>query len=81
MVTEVRPGEVLVEKLDEMGMTQAEFARRTGLSAKHVNRVVKGKATFGPEVAIRFERVTGVSARLWLTLQADYQLGQARLRA
>ena len=31
----VAPGETLSELLDDNGMSQAELARRTGLSAKH----------------------------------------------
>ena len=33
------PGGTLVEVLSERGMSQAELARRAGLSAKHVNQI------------------------------------------
>lgn len=73
----VSPGEILAEKLSEMNMSQAEFARLTKFSAKHVNLVINGKAGFSADAAIRFQRVTGMSARLWLHLQADYDLARA----
>lgn len=36
------PGELLAVTLAAAGMTQADLARRTGLSTKHVNQVVQG---------------------------------------
>ena len=74
----VHPGEVLAEKLAELQMTQTEFARRMGLTPKHVNRIIKGHAGFSPAVAIGMERVLGVSAALWLNLQASHGLTLAR---
>lgn len=34
----------IAEKVEQMGMTQAEFARRVGVTPKHVNRVFSGNA-------------------------------------
>lgn len=38
----VPPGETLEEVLEELEMSQAELATRTGLSPKHVNQVIRG---------------------------------------
>jgi len=35
----------LAAALEVDGITQAEFARRTGVSPKHINQVLSGKAT------------------------------------
>ena len=75
----VPPGETLLDVLDERGMTQAELARRTDLSAKHINQIVKGHAPISNDVALRIERVTGVPARIWLNLESGYQERRARL--
>lgn len=75
----VPPGETLVELLEERNMSQAELARRTDLSAKHVNQIAKGHAPISNDVALRFERVTGVPAHLWLNLENRYQERLARL--
>ena len=69
----VAPGETLSELLDDNGMSQAELARRTGLSAKHINQIVSGDASITAETAIRLERVTKVPSRFWLNLEAQYQ--------
>ncbi|MXY77309.1 MAG: HigA family addiction module antidote protein [Acidimicrobiia bacterium] len=75
----VPPGETLVELIEERNMSQAELARRTDLSAKHINQIAKGHAPISNDVALRFERVTGVPARLWLNLENRYQERLARL--
>jgi addiction module HigA family antidote len=78
MILAVHPGEVLEEALAERSMSQTEFARRMGLTPKHVNRIIRGRAGFTPGVALGMERVLGISARLWLNLQSDYRLAVLR---
>ncbi len=83
MTTGKRPvhlGEVLEEELAERGMSQAEFARRVNYSPKHVNQIISGRAGISAEAALRFERVLGISAPFWLSLQANYKIEQARRR-
>ncbi len=75
----VPPGETLAEWLDREDMTQAEFARRTSLTAKHINQVVKGGVGISPEVALAFERVTSIPARYWTQLDANYQTAKQRV--
>ena len=73
------PGWTLEEKLEELSMSQAELARRTGLSTKHVNQIVRGKVPITTDTALRLERATGVPDRLWNNLESRYQEHQARL--
>lgn len=75
----VPPGETLQETIDALGIDQRELAARAGLSAKHVNQVIKGVAPITHDTAIRLERVTGVAARLWISLEANYCERQVRL--
>jgi len=75
----VPPGETLVEVLNEQGMSQAELARRTDLSTKHINQIAKGLVPISTETALRLERATGVSARLWINLESRFQEHRARL--
>ena len=39
----IHPGEFLKEILDELDISQAEFARAIGLSTMRISHVVKGK--------------------------------------
>ena len=74
----VPPGWVLEERLDAQGISHAEFARRCGRSAKLISEIISGKAPVEPETALQFEKVLGVDAGIWLGIEADYQLHQAR---
>lgn len=73
------PGETIVEWLEENNHTQRWLAWQVGASAKHINQICNGHATYGAKLARELARVTGVSARFWMHLQADYQLNQAEL--
>jgi HTH-type transcriptional regulator / antitoxin HigA len=75
----VAPGETLRDRLDELGMTQAELAVRTGLTTKHINQVLQGVVPLSADVAQRLEYATGVPARLWNRLEADYRSTLVRL--
>lgn len=74
----VPPGETLAEWLDRAGMTQAQFAKRTSLTPKHINQVIKGGVSISPDVALAFERVTSIPARYWTVLDANYQTARQR---
>jgi HTH-type transcriptional regulator / antitoxin HigA len=75
----VPPGRTLQETIDSLDLDQRELAQRTGLSVKHVNQVIKGTASITQDTAIRLERVTGVPARMWNNLEANYREQLARL--
>ncbi|MCX5608260.1 ImmA/IrrE family metallo-endopeptidase [Streptomyces sp. NBC_00047] len=77
----VPPGETILEFLEESDMTQREFAVRAGMSAKHLNQLTKGLVSLTPDVAEKLESVTGIRARFWNRLEADYQSTRQRLRA
>lgn len=73
------PGATLRSTLEALGMTQAELAARADLSLKHVNQIAQGIAPLTPETALSFEKVTGVPARLWNQLEANYRDQLARV--
>ncbi|WP_410659897.1 HigA family addiction module antitoxin [Amycolatopsis sp. lyj-112] len=77
--TPPHPGEILKEQLDEQRVSQADLARRAGLSTKHVNQIVQGVVSLSPDIAVRLERATGVSAETWNQLEAVYQTHQSAL--
>ena len=74
----VAPGETLHEWLTENDMSQVDFARRTGLSAKHISQVINAAAGISPEVALAFESVTGIPARYWNQLESNFRTQNAQ---
>ncbi len=76
----VPPGELLQEELNEIGMTQQEFAARSGRPPQVINEIILNKKRITYETALEFEKVLGIPAHFWVNLEADYQLSLARLR-
>ena len=67
------PGDTLQETIDTISMTQRDLALRTGMAAKTINEIIKGKAPITPDTAVLFERVTGVPAHMWNNLESNYR--------
>lgn len=74
----VPPGELLQLELEAIGYSQADVATRAGLSAKHLNQVLRGHVPVSAEVALALEQVLDVSAELTLRMEGTWQASQAR---
>ncbi len=74
------PGDTIEDLLEERNWTQAELAKRTGFTTKHVNELVKGKATLTPDAARRLSSVLGAPVEFWLVREAKYQAALERQR-
>ena len=74
----VPPGWVLEEELGARGLSQAEFARRCGRSAKLISQIISGKAPIEPETAIQFDRVLGGGPGIWVRMESNYRLRLAQ---
>lgn len=73
------PGEMLLEEfLKPTELSQVEAAKRMHLSTNRLNEIVNGKRGVTAETALRFSAFTGMSAEFWLTLQALYDLWEAK---
>jgi addiction module HigA family antidote len=67
------PGDTIKESLDALGMKQAEFARRMGVSEKYVIDLLGGEAPLSADTALKLERVFNVPARFWTNLELGYR--------
>lgn len=78
----VPPGETLQEVMESLGMGQKELAILAGLTLQSLHRIFKGEQTITYETAKRLELATGVLARMWNNLEAQYreQLSQVEER-
>ena len=74
----VPPGATLRSTLAALPMTQTDLATRAGLSLKHINQIMQGIAPISQETALVFDKVTGVPARVWNRLEANYRERLAR---
>ncbi len=74
------PGETIEDLLEERDWTQAELAERTGFTRKHVNDLVKGRASITAATALRLEAIFDAPADFWLRREALYSEALERRR-
>lgn len=72
-------GPLIVTVLALARMRQAELARRTGLSTKHVNQLCKGIVPMSIDIALRLEAQFGIPAELWMHADTTNRIAQQRL--
>ncbi|SFK37307.1 addiction module antidote protein, HigA family [Sphingomonas sp. NFR04] len=74
-----KPGDVLRKRvLGDMDITQDQLAEALGVSRHSVNQLLNSRRAVTPEMALRLERVLDTSADMWLNLQAQVDLHDAR---
>ncbi|MGE0705847.1 MAG: HigA family addiction module antitoxin [Vicinamibacterales bacterium] len=75
------PGEVFREDYRQVGtdeeISQAECARRMGITQNRLNEIERGRRGVSPETAVLLDALTGVSAETWLTMQMRHDLWHA----
>lgn len=72
------PGEILLEEfLQPQDMSQAEFARKIGWTKARLNELVRGKRGITAEAALDLAEILGTTPKLWMNLQATYDLNKA----
>jgi len=72
------PGEMLIEGfLEPQGVTQVAFAERLGWTKTRLNELIKGKRGVTAAAALDLADALGTSAKLWMNLQATYDLDKA----
>jgi len=75
------PGEILLEEfLEPDGITQAAFAARLNWTRTRLNELIKGKRGITADAALDLAAALGTSAKLWMNLQATYDLDRAAKR-
>jgi addiction module HigA family antidote len=73
------PGQsVRFDCLQPLGLSVTEGAKALGVTRQALNNLVNGKSGISPEMAIRLDKAFGGSAEIWLGLQMDYDLAQAK---
>ena len=73
------PGEMLLEEfLQPKGLTQAAFAKQLGWTKARLNELIKGKRGITADAAIDLAEALHTSPKLWMNLQATYDLDRAK---
>lgn len=74
----IHPGEMLLEEfLKPAGITQAAFAAKLGWTKARLNELIRGKRGITAPAELDLAEALGTSAKVWMNLQATYDLDRA----
>lgn len=75
----LHPGHFLETRfLKPIGLNQAQFAQRLGVSRRRVNELLRGRRGITLDTAVRLARFFGNDAEFWMRLQLSWDLHAAR---
>lgn len=66
------PGYYIADIIDDMGISQDEFATRMGTTGKTVSKLVNGQCNLSDDLAQKLSTMLGTSIDVWLNLQSAY---------
>ena len=67
--------------LEERGLTQKWLAEEIGCAERKISEICNDKRGISAAFAIELEKAFGISAEVWVTMQAKWDLYNARLKA
>jgi antitoxin HigA-1 len=80
-VNPFHPGEMLLEEfIEPNNWTQAYLADELGWTKAKLNELIKGKRGITADTALDLAEFLGTTAKLWMNLQAIFDLDQAKKR-
>lgn len=68
------PGYYIKDMIEDMEISQDEFAKRLGVSGKTVSKLINGKINLSNDVALQLSTMFGTSTEMWLNLQQSYDI-------
>ncbi len=77
------PGELIRDicGADGLNLTVTEGAAALGVNRTTLSRLINGKASVSPEMAVRLSKAFGSTTGFWLRLQLNYDLAQIEKRS
>ena len=70
----VHPGEILLDDINELGLSQNELARRIRVTPSKINEIVRGRRGITADTSRRLGKLFNQSEEFWLNLQKHYEL-------
>lgn len=71
-ISAFHPGYYISDLVEDMEMTQAEFAKRLCITSKNLSDLINGKASISENIAKNLSLMLGSSVEMWLELQKKY---------
>ena len=78
----VHPGEIIKHDcLEPLGLSVTHAAQVLGVTRPTVSKLINGRASISPEMAVRLAKAFGSTPEFWLRLQLNYDLAQVNARS
>ena len=77
-IPSIHPGLVLLDELEELGITQSALATHIGVLPKTINEICRGKRGISAEMAWKLSQSLGASPNFWLNLQNNWELSEVK---
>ena len=75
----IPPGEILFEEfMSPLSLSINGLARDIGVPPNRISAIIHGTRAITADTALRLGKYFGVSAEIWIGLQADYDLRLAK---
>lgn len=70
----LHPGDVLQMELEAREIKKSDFALQLEMRPSHFSELLHGKRNVSASVAIKLERLLGISAEFWMRVQTAYDI-------
>jgi HTH-type transcriptional regulator/antitoxin HigA len=74
-----KPGDTILETIEQLKMSQAELADRMGKTPSKINDLISAKEPITQATALQLEKVLGIPASFWLKSETGYREQLARI--
>lgn len=71
-ITAFHPGHYVEEAIQDMNISQSDFAKRLGVSERTLSLFIDGQIDVSYKLAERLSMVLGTSIKFWFNLQRIY---------
>ncbi len=72
------PGEMIKDHyIIPLGISVSHLAKQLEVSRKTISKIVNGRGTVTPDMALRLSKAFGTTPELWINLQSHYDLWHA----
>lgn len=72
------PGYDLKSVLEEIGLSQSDLSKYSGIPSSRISEVVNGRRSITAEYSIRLGMFFGQDESFWLNMQKEYDLRKIR---
>jgi len=72
MKNPLHPGGIVKDCIEDMELSVAEAASVLGVTRSTLSRIINGKSSISPKMALRLAQAFGSTPEMWLRLQSAY---------